>query len=69
MREKHFIRRAWVLAIYLILLSLIVPWYWPEDDQSQWYGFPVWVLVSLASLFLTSCFTAWLCLRNDGPGS
>jgi len=56
---------AGILAIYLSLLALIIPWYWPEDDLSQLYGFPVWVLVSLSALFLTSCFTAWLCLRKS----
>ncbi|NKB33744.1 MAG: hypothetical protein GKR91_11665 [Pseudomonadales bacterium] len=57
----------WVLAVYFLLLALIIPWYWPEGDARLLFGFPMWVLASLSALFLTSCFTAWLCLRDKGP--
>ena len=56
----------WITAIYLLLLLLIIPWYWPEHDARQLYGIPLWALLSLAVLLLTSLFTAWLCLRDDG---
>ena len=59
--------RVWVTLIYLLLLLLIIPWYWPEDDVRQLAGIPLWALVSLGVLLLTSTFTAWLCLRDDEP--
>ncbi|MDD9890525.1 MAG: hypothetical protein OXU66_01395 [Gammaproteobacteria bacterium] len=54
------------IAIYLVLLALLIPWYWPEGEARILFGFPIWILASLGALFLTSCFTAWLCLRNKG---
>ena len=52
------------MVVYLVLLALLIPWYWPENDASQLFGFPLWALVSLGVLFATSLFTAWLCLRS-----
>ena len=57
----------WITAIYAVLLLLIIPWYWPVGEARLLFGIPLWILASLAALFLTSCFTAWLCLRNSGP--
>ena len=54
--------RAWIAIAYLILLALIIPWYWPEGDSRQWFGFPLWALGSLAALLAASFFTAWLYL-------
>ncbi|MCH8263997.1 MAG: hypothetical protein IIC10_01260 [Proteobacteria bacterium] len=59
--------RAWIVVVYLVLLTLLIPWYWPENDSLQLFGFPLWALVSLAVLFAASLFTAWLCLRSEGP--
>lgn len=56
----------WIYVVYLILLALIIPWYWPEGEARILFGFPVWILASLGALFMTSCFTAWLCLRDKG---
>ena len=56
----------WIVAVYLLLLALIIPWYWPADEARILFGFQIWILASLGALFLTSCFTAWLCFRNKG---
>jgi hypothetical protein len=58
--------RVWILVVYFLLLALIIPWYWPEGDARLLFGIPMWILGSLSALFLTSCYTAWLCLRNKG---
>jgi hypothetical protein len=58
---------AWIVVVYLVLLALLIPWYWPQNDASLLFGFPLWALVSLGVLFVTSLFTAWLCLRGEGP--
>jgi hypothetical protein len=59
--------RAGVVAAYLVLLALLIPWYWPEDDVRQVFGFPVWAVVSLGVLFIISALTSWLCLRSEEP--
>lgn len=56
-------RSVLIIAVYLVLLALIIPWYWSETEARVFFGFPLWVLSSLAALFLTSSFTAWLCLQ------
>jgi len=62
-------RRAWILLAYLALFALVIPWYWPADDTRHVFGFPLWALVTLAAVFLTSAFTAWVYLtQSDGEG-
>ncbi len=46
--------------MYLMLLTLAVPWYWPPGDLRHRYGFPLWVLTVLGVLAVTACFTAWV---------
>lgn len=66
--SKHkTLNRAFVTVIYLFLLVLVIPWYWSENDARQFYGFPLWALTSLGVLFLTSVFTAMLCLQDAEP--
>lgn len=61
--------RAWILAVYLVLFALVIPWYWPADDSRHILGVPLWGLVTLAAVFLTSVFTAWVYLtQSDGEG-
>ena len=62
-QSKH----AWIIAVYLFLLALLIPWYWPEDDMRQLYGFPLWAIVSLGVLFIIAALTSWLCLHGDEP--
>jgi len=56
--------RLWVAAIYLILLALAIPWYWPENDMRHIYGLPFWVISTLMILLTTSIFTAWVFLSS-----
>lgn len=56
--------RFWIVAIYLILLTLAIPWYWPANDIRHIYGLPLWVISTLIVLFTTSIFTAWVFLSN-----
>ena len=63
--------RAWIAIVYLGLLTLVIPWYWPAGDTRQAYGLPFWVITTLAALLLTSAFTAWVYLswpEDDGDG-
>ena len=61
--------RAWILVVYLLLFALVIPWYWPVGDNRHVFGMPLWALATLAAVFLTSVFTAWVYLtQSDGEG-
>lgn len=57
--------RAWILAVYLVLFALVIPWYWPAEDSRHLFGVPLWALATLAAVFLTSAFTAWIYLTHS----
>lgn len=54
--------RRWIIIVYLVLLALVIPWYWPAGDTRDAYGLPLWVIATLAALLLTSAFTSWVFL-------
>ena len=54
--------RRWIVIVYLGLLALVIPWYWPAGDTRHFYGLPLWVIATLAALLVTSAFTAWVYL-------
>ncbi len=57
--------RSWIGVVYLGLLALVIPWYWPAGDVRHLFGFPLWSLASLGGLFATSLFTAWVYWTSD----
>ncbi|MDF1861386.1 MAG: hypothetical protein P1U87_14315 [Verrucomicrobiales bacterium] len=54
----------WIWVVYLCLFVIAVPWYWPADSRQILFGFPLWVVVSIATSFVISCYTAWLFLTR-----
>lgn len=56
-------KQVWIISIYLFLLIVAIPWYWPDDIQLIVFGLPVWVLVAVLVSIVTSIFTAFLLLR------
>ena len=46
--------------IYLALLAIAVPWYWPADDTMVWFGAPAWVVVAVVVSLIASILTAVL---------
>ncbi|MBH97780.1 MAG: hypothetical protein CMM56_04930 [Rhodospirillaceae bacterium] len=56
--------RIWIGVVYVILLMLVIPWYWPAGDIRHYYGLPLWVISTLIILLITSGFTAWVFLSN-----
>ena len=54
------IRSRSIALIYLALLAMAIPWYWPASDTRQLYGLPLWAWASLAAVLATSAFTAWV---------
>lgn len=55
----HF-THGFIVAVYLILLAVGIPWYWSADDDSMLLGFPAWTAVALATSVLASIVTAML---------
>ena len=45
---------------YLMILAVGIPWYWPKDDTTLWFGMPAWVVVAIAASVSLSGYTAWL---------
>lgn len=52
--------------IYLALLVIGIPWYWPDQTPAIIFGLPSWVIVAIGASFAASCLTAYL-LRAPWP--
>jgi hypothetical protein len=57
--------RRWIAVVYVGLLALVIPWYWPATDTRQAWGFPFWSLASLGAAAATSVLTAWVYWTSD----
>lgn len=53
-----------IVAAYVVLVVLGIPWYWPTGQSRFYLGFPLWVLVSLAVGLAAAVLTAWLFLHE-----
>ena len=63
--------RRWIILVYLALLALVIPWYWPAGDMRVAYGLPLWVIATLGALIVTSAFSTWVFLSwpdDEGDG-
>ena len=52
-----------IILVYIFLVTIGVPWYWPENINYIVMGFPIWVLTSIIVSILASFFTAFILLR------
>ncbi|MGR9091436.1 MAG: hypothetical protein ACU85U_12725 [Gammaproteobacteria bacterium] len=50
----------WPALVYVLLLAIGIPWYWPADDHRIVLGMPGWVIIAIAASACASIFTAWL---------
>lgn len=55
--------RFWPALVYLAMLAVGIPWYWPANDTSVWLGMPAWVVVAILVGAAASLFTLWLLKR------
>ncbi|MDP6183486.1 MAG: hypothetical protein QF609_06685, partial [Gammaproteobacteria bacterium] len=66
--------RLWPAIVYVGLLAIGIPWYWPSDNHAVILGMPGWVIIAIVVSLGTSIFTAWLLWRmwpeehSDGRG-
>ena len=58
-----FLKPAKIITVYIILLIIAIPWYWPKDSHVILFGLPAWVFVAILVSFFTSVFTAFLLLK------
>jgi hypothetical protein len=66
MKETEHTRpRRWIAVVYVGLLVMVVPWYWPAANTRHLWGFPFWSLASLGAGFATALFTAWVYWTSD----
>jgi len=56
-------RHYWIITIYIFLITIGVPWYWPDNTNYIVMGFPLWVLISVLVSISASFFTAFILLR------
>lgn len=59
---KNPLTRRGIVLLYIVLLSLAIPWYWPADDVRHIFGLPLWALATLGAVFATSVLTAFVYL-------
>lgn len=55
-------RQHWILTVYLLLLVLGIPWYWPDNITTLVFGLPLWVFVAILVSVCASIFTAFILL-------
>jgi len=66
---NNSLTRRGIVLLYIVLLSLAIPWYWPADDVRHLFGLPLWALATLGAVFATSVLTAcvYLLSADDDP--
>lgn len=54
-------RHPWIWLVYVVLFGLSIPWYLPRSESPAiWFGFPYWVVLSLAATAGIAAFTAFV---------
>ena len=57
-------RHPLIWVVYLLLLAIAVPWYWPTGYRGPLVlGLPLWAAVSLGAVVLMALWTAFVIRR------
>ena len=56
-------RQYWIITVYIFLITIGIPWYWPDNTNYFVMGLPLWVLISIFVSIIASFFTAFILLR------
>jgi hypothetical protein len=56
-------RHYWIIVVYIFLITVGVPWYWPDNINYMVIGLPLWVLIAIIISICASFFTAFILLR------
>ena len=51
--------------LYIILVAVGIPWYWPKDSQSLLLGVPIWVIIAIFCSLLASILTAYILIKPN----
>lgn len=52
------------VLLYVILIAIGIPWYWPQDSRSIILGVPAWVAVAVLCSLLASLLTAYILINS-----
>ncbi|PPR31312.1 MAG: hypothetical protein CFH32_00177 [Alphaproteobacteria bacterium MarineAlpha9_Bin2] len=52
------------VLLYIILIAIGIPWYWPQDSRSIILGVPAWVAVAVLCSLLASLLTAYILINS-----
>jgi len=52
------------VLLYIILIAIGIPWYWPQDSRSIILGVPAWVAVAVLCSLLASFLTAYILINS-----
>ncbi len=59
---------SWLLwATYALLVAVGIPWYWPSDHVTLWFGVPAWAVTAIICSLGVSLLTA-LAFQRRWPG-
>jgi hypothetical protein len=51
----------WVWAVYIVLFTFSIPWYFPEVLAMKLvFGLPFWLVCSILMIFLMALFTVFI---------
>ena len=56
-------KQYWIITVYVLLIFIGIPWYWPDNTNYIVMGFPLWALISIFVSIFTSFFTAFILLH------
>lgn len=57
--------RMFYIILYIIIIIISIPWYWSDNTNIVFYGFPFWVIIAILGSFSASCLTTYLLLKKS----
>ena len=55
------------IYIYLLLVAVGIPWWWPKQDTTILFGMPAWVISAVAVSFIASVYTLFVIINAWPP--
>ena len=56
------------IYVYLVLIAVGIPWWWPAHDSTILFGMPAWVISAIVVSFIASVYTLFV-LLSAWPGA
>lgn len=52
------------IYVYVVLIAIGIPWWWPKDDVTLILGMPGWVISAIVVSVIASIYSAFLLGRT-----